>query len=109
MHGNVTVLPWDTSRIDPDDGRFGSSGFAEARAGEVWYARGTRATVDVSGAKGVSMPEERVPRWHPIDALPMKVLPSFVRGCGAEALTPRCVVPDRDYRAAFRVLLSPRI
>ena len=41
--------------------------------------------------------------------LPSKVLPSFVRGCGAEALTQRCVVPGRDYRAAFRVLLSPRI
>lgn len=44
---------------------------AEAYAREVCYARDPRATVDVSSARGVSMPEERVPRWHPIEALLM--------------------------------------
>jgi hypothetical protein len=32
---------------------------------------GTQTAVGISVPKGISMPEDRVPQWHPISALPM--------------------------------------
>jgi hypothetical protein len=43
----------------------------ENARGKSGMLEGTQTTVDVSGAKGIPMPEEGVPRWHPIAALPM--------------------------------------
>jgi len=49
----------------------GAGALREHAPGKFGMLVGTQTAVGISVAKGIPMPEDRIPQWHPISALPM--------------------------------------